>query len=46
MGISAFGYEIKKNIQSIYQKKCSEEKHADLLSIRKGEKTLFSYQRF
>ena len=32
----------RQNIQSIYQKKCCEEKHVDLLLTREGEKyTMF-----
>ena len=30
--------KIKKNTQSMYQKKCCEDKHIDLLLIGEGEK--------
>ena len=42
IGISCLVLKIKKNIQSMYQKKCFEEKHVDLLLIGEGDKdTMF-----
>ena len=44
IGISVFGYENKEKYPIYVSKKCSEEKHIDLLLIGEGEKTLSSYQ--
>ena len=44
ISISVFGYENKEKYPIYVSKKCSEEKHVDLLLIGEGEKTLCSYQ--
>ena len=46
IGISVFGYGNKEKRPIYVSKQCCEEKHVDLLLIREGEKTLYSYQRF
>ena len=47
IGISVFGYEIRRNIQSMDQKKkCCKDKHVDLLSIEEGGKKHCFYQIF